>query len=85
MNKDWKKKYVTLTSDGYLTYHRTLHDYMDDSNGKSIPLKHTTVKIPGQKPRCGRASIAFNANNFEPDSSKFCNHFQKKINLIITF
>ncbi|KAJ6224532.1 hypothetical protein RDWZM_003077 [Blomia tropicalis] len=68
LNKDWKKKYVTLTSDGYLTYHRTLHDYMDDSNGKSIPLKHTTVKIPGQKPRCGRASIAFNANNFEPDS-----------------
>lgn len=53
LNKDWKKKYVTLTIDGYLTYHRTLHDYMDDVHGKSISLKHTTVKVPGQKPRCG--------------------------------
>ena len=56
LNKDWKKKYVTLTTDGCLTYHPTLHDYMEDVHGKMIPLKHTTVKIPGQKPRCSRAS-----------------------------
>lgn len=25
LNKEWKKKYVTLTSDGRLTYHPSLH------------------------------------------------------------
>ncbi|GFY40965.1 centaurin-gamma-1A [Trichonephila inaurata madagascariensis] len=54
LNKEWKKKYVTLTSDGRLTYHPSLHDYMDDVHGKEIPLMHTTVKIPGQKPRGSR-------------------------------
>jgi len=49
LNKDWKKKYVTLTSDGTLTYHPTLHDYMNNTHGKEIPLKHTTVKVPGSK------------------------------------
>lgn len=48
LNKDWKKKYVTLTSDGTLTYHPTLHDYMSDTHGKTIPLKHTTVKVPSK-------------------------------------
>ncbi|XP_050033417.1 centaurin-gamma-1A-like isoform X2 [Dermacentor andersoni] len=56
LNKEWKKKYVTLTSDGRLTYHPSLHDYMDDVHGKEIPLMHTTVKIPGQKPRGSRAA-----------------------------
>lgn len=50
-NKEWKKKYVTLTTDGCLTYHSSLHDYMNDTHGKKISLMHTTVKIPGQKPR----------------------------------
>ncbi|XP_023220868.1 centaurin-gamma-1A-like isoform X1 [Centruroides sculpturatus] len=54
LNKEWKKKYVTLTNDGRLTYHPSLHDYMDDVHGKEIPLMHTTVKIPGQKPRSMR-------------------------------
>lgn len=49
LNKDWKKKYVTITDDGVLTYHPTLHDYMNNVHGKSIPLKHTTVKVPGNK------------------------------------
>ncbi|XP_054162704.1 centaurin-gamma-1A-like [Oppia nitens] len=56
LNKDWKKKYVTLTTDGRLTYHPTLHDYMEDIHGKDIPLKHITVKIPGQKPRGSRST-----------------------------
>ncbi|XP_037517715.1 centaurin-gamma-1A isoform X3 [Rhipicephalus sanguineus] len=56
LNKEWKKKYVTLTSDGRLTYHPSLHDYMDDVHGKEIPLMHTTVKIPGQKPRGSRVA-----------------------------
>ncbi|XP_023238311.1 centaurin-gamma-1A-like isoform X1 [Centruroides sculpturatus] len=54
LNKEWKKKYVTLTNDARLTYHPSLHDYMDDIHGKEIPLMHTTVKIPGQKPRGSR-------------------------------
>lgn len=46
-----KKKYVTLTKDGRLTYHATIHDYMGNHNGKEIELMQTTVKIPGQNPR----------------------------------
>ena len=53
LNKDWKKKWVTI-KDGFLTYHSTLQDYQSEAQGKSIPLKHTTVKIPGQKPRGSR-------------------------------
>ncbi|XP_076314914.1 centaurin gamma 1A [Tachypleus tridentatus] len=57
LNKEWKKKYVTLTSDGRLTYHPSLHDYMDNVHGKEIPLMHVTVKIPGQKPRGSRTQL----------------------------
>lgn len=31
---------------------------MDDVHGKEIPLMHTTVKIPGQKPRGSRTQGA---------------------------
>nr|XP_034315493.1 centaurin-gamma-1A isoform X34 [Crassostrea gigas] len=51
LNKEWKKKYVTLLDDGRLTYHPSLHDYMDDVHAKEINLIHTTVKIPGLRPR----------------------------------
>ncbi|XP_076054952.1 centaurin gamma 1A isoform X2 [Oratosquilla oratoria] len=51
LNKDWKKKYVTLCDDGRLTYHPSLHDYMEDVHGKEISLQYTTVKVPGMKPR----------------------------------
>ncbi|XP_060524192.1 centaurin-gamma-1A isoform X2 [Cylas formicarius] len=57
LNKEWKKKYVTLCDDGQLTYHPSLHDYMDDVHGKEISLQYVTVKVPGQKPR-GSKSIA---------------------------
>lgn len=30
LNKEWKKKYVTLCDDGKLTYHPSLHDYMGE-------------------------------------------------------
>ncbi|XP_046451965.1 centaurin-gamma-1A-like isoform X1 [Daphnia pulex] len=56
LNKDWKKKYVTLGDDGKLTYHSSLHDYMDDSHGKEISLQYVTVKVPGQKPRGSRGT-----------------------------
>ncbi|CAH1155114.1 unnamed protein product [Phaedon cochleariae] len=57
LNKDWKKKYVTLCDDGRLTYHPSLHDYMDDVHGKEISLQYVTVKVPGQKPRGSKSII----------------------------
>lgn len=60
LNKEWKKKYVTLCDDGRLTYHPSLHDYMDDVHGKEVALQCVTVKIPGQKPR-GSKSIITNS------------------------
>ena len=50
-SKDWKKKYVTLCDDGKMTYHPTLHDYMENVHGKEISLQYVTVKVPGQAPR----------------------------------
>uniref|UniRef100_A0A240PNT9 Centaurin-gamma-1A n=1 Tax=Anopheles atroparvus TaxID=41427 RepID=A0A240PNT9_ANOAO len=60
LNKDWKKKYVTLCDDGRLTYHPSLHDYMDDVHGKEVSLQYVTVKVPGQRPR-GTKSIITNS------------------------
>lgn len=60
LNKEWKKKYVTLCDDGRLTYHPSLHDYMDDIHGKEVSLQYVTVKVPGQKPR-GSKSIITNS------------------------
>lgn len=53
-SKEWKKKYVTLGGDGKITYHPSLHDYMENVHGKEIPLGMITVKVPGQKPRGSR-------------------------------
>ncbi|XP_036807727.1 arf-GAP with GTPase, ANK repeat and PH domain-containing protein 1 isoform X3 [Oncorhynchus mykiss] len=50
LNKEWKKKYVTLCDNGLLTYHPSLHDYMQNVHGKEIDLLRTTVKVPGKRP-----------------------------------
>uniref|UniRef100_H2L788 ArfGAP with GTPase domain, ankyrin repeat and PH domain 1 n=1 Tax=Oryzias latipes TaxID=8090 RepID=H2L788_ORYLA len=50
LNKEWKKKYVTLCDNGVLTYHPSLHDYMQNVHGKEINLLRTTVKVPGKRP-----------------------------------
>ncbi|CAH1997408.1 unnamed protein product [Acanthoscelides obtectus] len=57
LNKEWKKKYVTLCDDGRLTYHPSLHDYMDDVHGKEVSLQYVTVKVPGKRPRGTKAII----------------------------
>ncbi|XP_049633668.1 arf-GAP with GTPase, ANK repeat and PH domain-containing protein 3 isoform X2 [Suncus etruscus] len=49
LNKEWKKKYVTLCGNGLLTYHPSLHDYMQNIHGKEIDLLRTTVKVPGKR------------------------------------
>uniref|UniRef100_A0A8C0HDF2 ArfGAP with GTPase domain, ankyrin repeat and PH domain 3 n=1 Tax=Chelonoidis abingdonii TaxID=106734 RepID=A0A8C0HDF2_CHEAB len=56
LNKEWKKKYVTLCDNGILTYHPSLHDYMQNIHGKEIDLLRTTVKVPGK--RLPRATTA---------------------------
>ncbi|KHN72116.1 Centaurin-gamma-1A, partial [Toxocara canis] len=53
LNKEWKKKYVCLHSDGRLSYHQTLKDYMEkDASGKEVFLGLATVRVAGrQRPR----------------------------------
>ncbi|XP_066538680.1 arf-GAP with GTPase, ANK repeat and PH domain-containing protein 3 isoform X2 [Hoplias malabaricus] len=58
LNKEWKKKYVTLCDNGLLTYHPSLHDYMQNVHGKEINLLQTTVKVPGKRPPRAVATVA---------------------------
>uniref|UniRef100_A0AAV2L6L5 PH domain-containing protein n=1 Tax=Knipowitschia caucasica TaxID=637954 RepID=A0AAV2L6L5_KNICA len=60
LNKEWKKKYVTLCDNGLLTYHPSLHDYMQNVHGKEIDLLRTTVKVPGKRPRAVAKSNGLN-------------------------
>uniref|UniRef100_A0A0N5ANW4 PH domain-containing protein n=1 Tax=Syphacia muris TaxID=451379 RepID=A0A0N5ANW4_9BILA len=58
LNKEWKKKYVCLHSNGRLSYHQTLKDYMEkDSSGKEVYLGLATVRVSGrQRPRVTQRS-----------------------------
>uniref|UniRef100_A0A8C7YUQ7 ArfGAP with GTPase domain, ankyrin repeat and PH domain 2 n=1 Tax=Oryzias sinensis TaxID=183150 RepID=A0A8C7YUQ7_9TELE len=58
LNKEWKKKYVTLSNDGILTYHSSVNEYMLNAPGKGMDLLRVTVKVPGKRfpravPTCG--------------------------------
>nr|XP_045366125.1 arf-GAP with GTPase, ANK repeat and PH domain-containing protein 2 isoform X9 [Camelus bactrianus] len=57
LNKEWKKKYVTLSSNGFLLYHPSINDYIHSTKGKEMDLLRTTVKVPGKRPP--RAISAF--------------------------
>lgn len=58
LNKDWKKKFVTLNDDGSLRYYPSMNDYMEDVHGKEIDLQKTTIKMPGaNKPRIGKNTL----------------------------
>ncbi|KAL4655576.1 arf-GAP with GTPase, ANK repeat and PH domain-containing protein 2 isoform X1 [Arapaima gigas] len=50
LNKEWKKKFVTLSSGGILSYHSSVHEYMQNAHGKEIDLLRVTVKVPGKRP-----------------------------------
>uniref|UniRef100_A0A3B3ZA84 Uncharacterized protein n=1 Tax=Periophthalmus magnuspinnatus TaxID=409849 RepID=A0A3B3ZA84_9GOBI len=50
LNKEWKKKYVTLSNTGTLSYHSSSNDYSQNSHGKEIDLLRVTVKVPGKRP-----------------------------------
>ncbi|CAH1131574.1 unnamed protein product [Ceutorhynchus assimilis] len=69
LNKEWKKKYVTLCDDGRLTYHPSLHDYMDDVHGKEISLQYVTVKVPGQKPRGSKSIVTVAGHGYGGNGS----------------
>nr|XP_032817247.1 uncharacterized protein LOC116946382 isoform X2 [Petromyzon marinus] len=62
LNKEWKKKYVTLCDNGILTYHPSLHDYMQNVHGKEIDLLRTTVKVPGKRPPRASAGLGPSAS-----------------------
>ncbi|KAG5837989.1 hypothetical protein ANANG_G00219010 [Anguilla anguilla] len=50
LNKEWKKKYVTLASNGMLAYHTSVNDYTQNVHGKEMDLLRVTVKVPGKRP-----------------------------------
>ncbi|KAM6982085.1 arf-GAP with GTPase, ANK repeat and PH domain-containing protein 2 isoform 2-T2 [Tautogolabrus adspersus] len=50
LNKEWKKKYVTLSNNGTLSYHSSSSDYTQNTHGKDIDLLRVTVKVPGKRP-----------------------------------
>uniref|UniRef100_A0A665UPK4 Arf-GAP with GTPase, ANK repeat and PH domain-containing protein 1-like n=1 Tax=Echeneis naucrates TaxID=173247 RepID=A0A665UPK4_ECHNA len=50
LNKEWKKKFVTLSNNGTLSYHSSANDYSQNIHGKEIDLLRVTVKVPGKRP-----------------------------------
>ena len=68
-SKDWKKKYVTLSDDFRLTYHPSLHDYMENVHGKEVSLQYVTVKVPGQRPRGSRNTVPNSASTGNASSA----------------
>ncbi|KAL1020858.1 hypothetical protein UPYG_G00005640 [Umbra pygmaea] len=50
LNKEWKKKFVTLSNNGTLAYYSSFNDYMQNAHAKEIDLLRVTVKVPGKRP-----------------------------------
>ncbi|CAH3017430.1 unnamed protein product [Porites evermanni] len=84
INKEWKKKYVTLLEDGVLAYYRNLHDYMDDVHKKTITLKHTTVKVPGKRPPKATTPAQGNSRPTTPPMETDNNNSGSEIGINIT-
>ncbi|XP_071787866.1 arf-GAP with GTPase, ANK repeat and PH domain-containing protein 1-like isoform X2 [Asterias amurensis] len=76
LNKEWKKKYVTLCDDGKLTYHPSLHDYMNNIHGKEILLMNTTVKVPGRRPQVVRNNPGGSPSKSAPGSNGISNNMR---------
>ncbi|KAG9269026.1 arf-GAP with GTPase, ANK repeat and PH domain-containing protein 1-like isoform X2 [Astyanax mexicanus] len=49
LNKEWKKKFVTLSNNGMLMYHSNANDYKQNTHGKEMDLLRVTVKVPGKR------------------------------------
>lgn len=48
LNKEWKKKFVTLTNNGMLMYHSNVNDFNQKTHSKEMDLRRVTVKVPGK-------------------------------------
>ncbi|XP_026055997.1 arf-GAP with GTPase, ANK repeat and PH domain-containing protein 1-like isoform X4 [Carassius auratus] len=49
LNKEWKKKYVTLSNNGMLMYHSNMNEFLQNAQGKEMDLLRVTVKVPGKR------------------------------------
>ncbi|XP_026092923.1 arf-GAP with GTPase, ANK repeat and PH domain-containing protein 1-like isoform X3 [Carassius auratus] len=49
LNKEWKKKYATLSNNGMLTYHSNINEFLQNAQGKEMDLLRVTVKVPGKR------------------------------------
>ncbi|XP_066515555.1 arf-GAP with GTPase, ANK repeat and PH domain-containing protein 2-like isoform X3 [Hoplias malabaricus] len=49
LNKEWKKKFVTLSNSGMLTYHSNINEYKQNTHCKEMDLLRVTVKVPGKR------------------------------------
>ncbi|XP_063064206.1 arf-GAP with GTPase, ANK repeat and PH domain-containing protein 2 [Engraulis encrasicolus] len=50
LKENWKKKFVTLSNNGILSYHSSQNDCKQNVHGKEISLLRVTVKVPGKRP-----------------------------------
>ncbi|XP_076840217.1 arf-GAP with GTPase, ANK repeat and PH domain-containing protein 2 isoform X2 [Brachyhypopomus gauderio] len=49
LNKEWKRKFVTLSNTGMLMYHSNINEYKQNTHGKEMDLQRVTVKVPGKR------------------------------------
>ncbi|KAM6929713.1 arf-GAP with GTPase, ANK repeat and PH domain-containing protein 2 isoform 2-T2 [Lycodopsis pacificus] len=76
LNKEWKKKYVTLSNNGPLSYHSSSSDYTQNIHGKEIDLLRVTVKVPGKRPP--RAVAPAGPSPFPPGAAPGVNGLSKE-------
>ncbi|KAL3095857.1 hypothetical protein niasHS_005616 [Heterodera schachtii] len=63
LNREWKKKYVCLYSDGRICYHQNLKEYAEkDSRGKEIYLGLATVRTSDRHRPKGGGGGGMNSN-----------------------
>uniref|UniRef100_A0A7N8XQB7 ArfGAP with GTPase domain, ankyrin repeat and PH domain 2 n=1 Tax=Mastacembelus armatus TaxID=205130 RepID=A0A7N8XQB7_9TELE len=77
LNKEWKKKYVTLSNNGTLSYHSSSSDYTQNIHGKDIDLLRVTVKVPGKRPP--RAVVPAGPSLVPPSSVPGVNGLSKEL------
>ncbi|XP_068453430.1 arf-GAP with GTPase, ANK repeat and PH domain-containing protein 2 isoform X3 [Clinocottus analis] len=77
LNKEWKKKYVTLSNNGTLAYHSSASDYTQSVHGKEIDLLRVTVKVPGKRPP--RAVVPAGPSPVPPAAAPGVNGLSKEL------
>ena len=75
----YRRKYVTLCSDGTMTYYPSFQAYVDNLHSKEIHLQHVTVKIPGQKPTGLKSAASATPAPTEILASSSSDEFDKEV------